>query len=131
MEQYSHKKLFWFAVCAATLLATIIYGGYRYWRLNKEKISLTGNVAALTGQVNSLTASLASTTADLEEMRNENGNLAQSLTTEQNKNKAFETQISDISTTVGSLQKLSTIDPQLLQKYSKVYFLSENYVPRF
>jgi D-alanyl-D-alanine carboxypeptidase len=37
--------------------------------------------------------------------------------------------VGSISGTVSTLQKLSTIDPELLKKYSKVYFLNENYTP--
>src|SRR4030043_2158422 len=40
-------------------------------------------------------------------------------------------QVENIQGTVGDLQKLSQIDPELLKKYSKVYFLSENYIPEF
>ncbi len=38
-------------------------------------------------------------------------------------------QVSDAVGTVGILDKLSKTDPQLLQKYSKVYFLNEHYIP--
>ncbi len=41
-----------------------------------------------------------------------------------------EAQVGDISGTVSTLKKLSEIDPQLLKKYSKVYFLNENYTPK-
>lgn len=41
----------------------------------------------------------------------------------------FEDTVGDISGTVGVLEKLSKTDPELLQKYSKVYFLNEHYVP--
>jgi zinc D-Ala-D-Ala carboxypeptidase len=41
----------------------------------------------------------------------------------------FQNQIQNISSTVGVLEKLSKTDPELLQKYSKVYFLNENYTP--
>lgn len=41
----------------------------------------------------------------------------------------FQGQITNISSTVGTLEKLSQTDPELLIKYSKVYFLNENYVP--
>ncbi len=41
----------------------------------------------------------------------------------------FEDQVGDLSGTLNTLQKLSQTDPELLVKYSKVYFLSENYVP--
>jgi LAS superfamily LD-carboxypeptidase LdcB len=37
--------------------------------------------------------------------------------------------IGSISGTVTTLKKLSTIDSELLKKYSKVYFLNENYTP--
>lgn len=42
---------------------------------------------------------------------------------------SFNGQIENIASTVGTLEKLSKTDPELLRKYSKVYFLSENYVP--
>lgn len=37
--------------------------------------------------------------------------------------------VGSISGAVGTLQKLSQLDPELLKKYSKVYFMNENYVP--
>ncbi len=42
---------------------------------------------------------------------------------------SFQNEFAQISSTVGTLTKLAQTDPQLLQKYSKVYFLNENYVP--
>jgi D-alanyl-D-alanine carboxypeptidase len=42
---------------------------------------------------------------------------------------AFAPTIDNISGTVGDLQKLANTDEELLKKYSKVYFLNENYVP--
>lgn len=48
---------------------------------------------------------------------------------EKNKNDEFEDQIKAISGTVGILDKLSKTDKELLQKYSKVYFLNEHYIP--
>lgn len=38
-------------------------------------------------------------------------------------------QVGSITGTVSTLQKLSEIDPELLAKYSKVFFLSEHYAP--
>jgi len=42
---------------------------------------------------------------------------------------SFQAQIESVSGTVGTLVKLSKTDKELLQKYSKVYFLNENYIP--
>jgi len=38
-------------------------------------------------------------------------------------------QVGQIQGSVQTLEKLKAIDPELLKKYSKVYFLNENYVP--
>ncbi len=48
---------------------------------------------------------------------------------EKSRNTEFENQIKEIASTVGVLDKLSKTDKELLQKYSKVYFLNEHYVP--
>ena len=55
--------------------------------------------------------------------------LLKSLRDEKATVNSFQHQIGDLSGTVGVLQKLSQTDPELLKKYSKVYFLNENYVP--
>lgn len=85
---------------------------------------------------NSLTSDLdnaSSTIAMLSEQLTDLGanldDLANDYKDEQNKNEDFEDQLRDITKTVGVLDKLSKTDKELLQKYSKVYFLNEHYVP--
>ncbi len=80
---------------------------------------------------------LASTTIALIAAREETEKLSGRLatTTEQldeaiERNDDFERQIRKISGTVGTLEKLSQTDKELLEKYSKVYFLNEHYVPK-
>lgn len=65
----------------------------------------------------------------LEQYRQKNNDLNANLMSEQNRNSEFANQIKDISSTVGLLDKLSKTDKELLKKYSKVYFLNENYIP--
>jgi D-alanyl-D-alanine carboxypeptidase len=55
--------------------------------------------------------------------------LEANLIAEQEKNSIFSGQINQIAGTVGNLDKLAKTDKELLQKYSKVYFLNEHYVP--
>ena len=73
-------------------------------------------------------------TADLEEkvlkLEDEKIILTGELQKEQQKNSVFQNQIGQIAGTVGKLDKLSKTDKELLQKYSKIYFLNENYVPK-
>jgi D-alanyl-D-alanine carboxypeptidase len=69
-----------------------------------------------------LTARLAALTEELEDVEDD-------LRQEKNKNDDFEDQIKEISGTVGILDKLSKTDEELLQKYSRTYFLNENFIP--
>jgi D-alanyl-D-alanine carboxypeptidase len=72
--------------------------------------------------ITELTARLAALTAELEEAEDD-------LRKEKNINDNFEDQIKEISGTVGILDKLSKTDEELLQKYSRTYFLNENFIP--
>jgi len=92
---------------------------YKSYVLNKNLITdlieekvivsdLTNKIANIEGEKNILNEGL-------EAERKRVGDLAE--------------QVSDAVGTVGILDKLAKTDPQLLQKYSKVYFLNEHYIP--
>lgn len=72
---------------------------------------------------------LEETQSSLTAKEEENRLLSEALYSEQEKNNDLEEQIEDIADTVGMLEKLSETDPELLQKYSKIYFLNEHYAP--
>lgn len=69
-----------------------------------------------------LSERLALTNEELEDIESD-------LRREKNKNDDFEDQIKEISGTIGVLDKLSKTDKELLQKYSRTYFLNENFIP--
>ncbi|HMO78299.1 MAG TPA: M15 family metallopeptidase [Candidatus Paceibacterota bacterium] len=81
----------------------------------REQEQASSTIATLTQQ-------LAFVTEELEV-------LASDYRKEKDKNDDFEDQIRAISGTVGVLDKLSKTDKELLQKYSKTYFLNENFIP--
>lgn len=97
-------------------------GGYLYWKLDQSNQRLAEQLITTNQQLGAATTSLA-------QFQSENAALNQTLQTEQGKNNIFEAKIGEVSAIVGSLQKLSATDPELLRKYSKVFFLSENYIP--
>ncbi len=73
---------------------------------------------------------------DIKKMSDEISSIVNTLTDEQKKSLligdqlgAIGQQVGAIGGTVGNLEKLSKTDPELLKKYSKVYFLNEHYVP--
>ncbi|MDQ5928021.1 MAG: zinc D-Ala-D-Ala carboxypeptidase [Patescibacteria group bacterium] len=55
--------------------------------------------------------------------------LSEALYSEQQKNAELEDELDDVEDELDDLEKLSKIDSELLQKYSKVYFLNEHYTP--
>ncbi len=65
----------------------------------------------------------------LEEIQDLNFELKRLLVEKEAVIAGFEGQIGNIASTVGTLEKLSQTDEELLKKYSKVYFLNENYRP--
>ncbi len=97
------------------LVAALSFGGYRYYKL--------------AGEYQITRSELLMTTTDYESLQATTVELRTILEAEQKKNGTFESQIRAISGTVGSLDKLAKTDPELLQKYSRVFFLNEHYVP--
>lgn len=128
------------AVLAFILLASVSYGGYRFRLTMLELRTVKANlvvitadfenkVKALEGENKTLSDANVNLEKDLSQAKNDNANLSEVLAAEQSKNNLFESQIQAIGGTVGTLEKLSKTDKELLRKYSKVYFLSENYIP--
>jgi len=65
----------------------------------------------------------------LSKAKDDNSDLLGALSSEKNRNDEFASQIAAIGNTVQTLDTLSKTDKELLKKYSRVYFLNENYIP--
>lgn len=91
------------------------------------------DVVVLKNQIQETNKTLDDRLASLEEKLNITSQasveLFQKIQEQQNLSADFADTIDDIAGTVGTLEKLSKTDKELLQKYSRVYFLSDNYVP--
>lgn len=118
----------------AIFVIIIVSCGYLFVKINLDSIKIT----KLDAKINSLGVRLASTTESLqsllekktETISNTISNQQQNINTINQKLGGFENRVGNISGTLNTLQKLSETDPELLKKYSKAYFLNENYVPR-
>ncbi len=114
------------AVVIIIIVLILVGFGYGFYFLFNDISSFRQEMASSTSllknRVINLEAGLATTTLTSQE-------LAQRLADQQNQSNSFAETIDDIAGTVGTLEKLSKTDRELLQKYSKVYFLSDNYVP--
>ncbi len=126
MEHFSERK---FSLSPLQLILAILvigavfsYGFYRHYLLKEDLIRLEATSKNLEGVIDSLQAHLASTTVL-------NRDLNDFLTILKARNTDFQNEIQQVSQKISTLEKLNSIDPELLQKYSKVYFLNENYLP--
>lgn len=91
-------------------------------RYIKENATSLQALASASTTIAALSSKLSLTAEELDELEGD-------YKAEKKKNDNFEGQIKKISGTVSDLDKLSKTDEELLQKYSKVYFLNEHYIP--
>lgn len=111
------------------VLGFLGYGTYAYTSLLREHKNLSLTSQELGIKISTLENTLTEKDTELALLRGEKEELEDDLRDEKERNDSFEEQIEEISGTVGVLDKLSKTDEELLQKYSKVYFLNEHYVP--
>jgi LAS superfamily LD-carboxypeptidase LdcB len=102
------------------LVAVIVFlSWYGYERVT----TLSAQIAELASTTEHLQNNIAEATTSLGDA------ISQEKKNVQSQIGGFKDQVGSITGTVTDLQKLSKTDPELLAKYSKVFFLSENYAP--
>lgn len=106
--------------------------GFFWW----ERLGNEDTISSLSDDLSARDEELALKNKLVEELSGQLAMTAEELTdtenrlrSEKERNDAFENRINDLAGTVSDLDKLSKTDKELLQKYSKVYFLNEHYVP--
>lgn len=100
--------------------------GYLYLTTRATHIKDKAEAAEALATLSDTNATLSGA---LESKRLESDRLAEELMAEQKRNGTFAKTIEGIQSTVATLEKLQATDEELLAKYSKVYFLSDTYVP--
>ncbi len=119
----------------ALLFFLVITGGISgFWYEYKNTKELSSRIALLSQNISEIESKLASTTIEIEEnIAQTQVSLKEALWREQQstaeKLSNFETEVGTLSGTLTNLEKLSKTDPELLQKYSKVFFLNEHFAP--
>ncbi len=102
---------------------------YQNYNLKKENLSLVGRLSSKSLKLDEIIKLLSSVQSNFTNVKNEKNKLKENLNKEIVKMTSLQKKIGNITGVVGTLEKLSKTDKELLQKYSKVYFLNENYVP--
>jgi len=110
-------------IIAPVLVLVFASGVAAAWYGYTEFEKLSQKVAVLEQQSTELAGQFASTTSELQL------DIAETSTTLSASLQKQGESVASVTNTVSTLEKLQKLDPQLLAKYSKVYFLNENYAP--
>lgn len=116
MEIGSRKR-----VLGAGLVILLIFGFF-YYRTHTTLRETRSQLASSTAVTEELQFQLS-------EAGEENAELKESLESERAHVEELSEKLSDATGAIDEFEKLSRLDPELLQKYSKVFFLNENYKP--
>ena len=135
MEPETHYKMKIFsALLALGAVGGLGYLGYQNYTLTQEKFTLGEELAKTRQEFASTTEKL---TGDIEAFRDlllatqsEKVNAEQDALKKQEIMNAMNAQLESMSGTLNLYKKIVETDSELLAKYSKVYFLNENYTPR-
>ncbi len=114
MRHFIRSRLF-IPVAGAAIAILVTGSGYAYWTERSARIA---SETAFAGVQEKL--------ATVEE---ENQGLRALIQQKATENEEFGKQVEELASNVSYLNKLSKTDRELLQKYSSVYFLSENFIP--
>lgn len=112
-----------FSVCAVLAIGLITLSWYSLDRIHSLTNQLNDLQVEFIATTNVLKLEIATTSLAFESALNHERQTIES------KLGTVEDRVGSISGTVGTLEKLSKTDPELLQKYSKVFFLNEHYAP--
>jgi LAS superfamily LD-carboxypeptidase LdcB len=110
----------------AFALAALAYSGLQYYSLSQEYAAAKEELASTTSAYSHITLNWQD---KFEQAVGKNQELASNLNDVQNQNLQMQAQLNGTLAQVDQLTVLSHTDKELLEKYSKVFFLSDNYTP--
>ena len=110
------------AGAGVVLLAIAGFGWYQSYAVGQELAATESARSAVAEKASALESELA-------ELRTDYAELEEAYSYERTKNETFEERIEQISETVYGIEKYVETDPELLRKYSRIYFLNEHYSP--
>lgn len=113
-----------FAIALILCAGIVGYGGYQGYILIQYAMHTEKERSA------NLEYTIGSLRQHLSEVKTERDALQQDLRDQGTKVETLAGEITTITGAVGSLEKIRAVDPELLKKYSRIYFLNENYIPK-
>lgn len=129
----SHTTPLWVTILIGALIALLIAAGaagyYYHTDVTERLTNANATIAAQSDELAAASSTIAELNSTLDKARDALANLEEAYDEERERNEDFEDRIDDLSDTLDTLDKLAKLDEELLMKYSRVYFLNENYTP--
>jgi len=125
ISKYANEIL----VVLVVVIGITSYLFYQNNVLNKQNMALEEELSKKTLELIEATSKISSLNDNFAELEKDKNKLQNDLGVQLSKMTFLQEQVKSVVGTVGILDKLSKTDKELLQKYSKVYFLNENYIP--
>lgn len=112
------KTIILTSLTSLVTLSSIGFGVYEY----HENNLLAAKSKALESQLQNVSESLS-------QIQNQNSGLSNKLQSAEEKSATYSSKLDEVQNKADALERLANTDPQVLYKYSKVFFLNENYDP--
>lgn len=135
-ESHHHITTYILGILLIVAIAAISYLIWTYavktdtiQNLTQSRTELQQEILEAKAALNTASSTILTLQSTLDLTAEDLADLEDDYRRERDKNQEFEDQLKDLGALVGDLDKLSKTDEELLQKYSKVYFLNENYIP--
>lgn len=131
MNRPHHHKRFkvYASIVGVALAGGIGYWAYSIFTLSQNLVEARQNISQKEEQIKALEQQNEELGGTLSETARAKEELDSALKDQKKENEDLEEENEDISDKADMYKKLATYDKQLLAKYSKVYFLNENYKP--
>jgi len=118
------------------LVLVLAVGALGVWRVQKLQNTISENrtqyekdIANLKNKNERLASQLEGVRDKITDLNDELEKAEKDLEDEKQRNDELEERVKEVTDTVGSLQNTVATEPELLKKYSRTFFLSENYEP--
>lgn len=123
---FMNKNMIIKIIFSLLIILGLGYMGYNQYDLN-QKIKEIQTTLKISND--SFTQKISDIETILLAAQEENTTLAEALQSAKEKTESLDKQFRKVNNNVQDLEKITKTDPELLQKYSRIYFLNEHYAP--
>jgi len=107
------------------IISLLFASAYLLHRNNSQ----SNKILELENKLSEIKNELSKRNIDVANLLEDNNELISSLDQEKEKVDSIQGKVTELTNSVVTLEKLTNTDTELLQKYSRVYFLNEHYIP--